>query len=87
MKRSYGLVPCGKVRVPKEGPGEATDEGTTQLQRPQQNFGDAITKGQLPRTSVAMEQSQLEPTRQAVCTENGRSEKWGWLPGTLEPRG
>ena len=38
-----------------------------------QSFGDASTMGWSPRTAAAVERSQAEPRRQAVCATEGRA--------------
>lgn len=57
---------CGKVRVPKEMPGQAGAEGT-ELQCELQHVGDGIMPC-LPRTTTGVQWSWLKPMRQESQT-------------------
>ena len=55
-------------------------ESATQLQQRNPHSGDAGTMGRAPRTVAAIERSQLESRRQAVCEEGGAGEVTQALP-------
>lgn len=84
MERSWGLAPCSRVRVPEESPGQAT--GRCSYSGDPQNFGGVHTVGWLPRKAEAVEKSQPEPRRQAVCVFCGWPPKpFGTQRITSEP--
>lgn len=62
---------------PRQSTAEVTDKGTAQLQQRPQNFGDASTMRQSPRTAAYVEQSQAEPRKQVTCAGNGRAREDG----------
>lgn len=48
-------------------------ESAAQLQRKIEHFADVSTTGQLPRIAAAVEWSQPDPSRQAVCVAGDRA--------------
>lgn len=81
MKRSWGTVVGGRVRVPEESPEEVVGEGAGQFWWIPKHFGEASTIGRLLRTPAAAELSQPYPRRQTVCAaedEPKNRASWAW---------
>lgn len=56
-RKARGLALCGEVRAPREGLGEAIEDGEAQLQRILQLTEDERSVGWLPMTVAGVERS------------------------------
>lgn len=57
MEKGWGMALCGEVRAPREGLGEAIEDGEAQLQRILQLTEDERSVGWLPMTVAGVEWS------------------------------